>query len=67
MLAINFHGSTSFGNNFTRSIIGDWGGAPYQDLMMGLDYALDKWEFLDGNRVCALGASFGGYMINWFV
>lgn len=62
---IDFHGSTGYGQAFTDSIARDWGGAPYEDLMKGLDAALAKYPFLDGTRVGALGASYGGYMINW--
>jgi dipeptidyl aminopeptidase/acylaminoacyl peptidase len=62
---IDFHGSTGYGQAFTDAISGDWGGLPYDDLMMGLDAALAKYPFLDKDRMAALGASFGGYMINW--
>ena len=62
---IDFHGSTGYGQAFTDAIRGDWGGAPYQDLMLGLDAALAKFTWLDGTRAAALGASYGGYMINW--
>ena len=62
---IDFHGSTGYGQAFTDSISGDWGGAPLEDLKLGLAAATDKYDFLDGDRVCALGASYGGYMINW--
>ena len=62
---IDFHGSTGYGQAFTDAIRGDWGGAPYEDLMLGLDHALKKYTWLDGKRVVALGASYGGYMINW--
>ena len=62
---IDFHGSTGYGQAFTDSISGDWGGKPLQDLKLGLAAAAQKFEFLDGDRVCALGASYGGYMINW--
>ncbi|HEY8210904.1 MAG TPA: S9 family peptidase [Myxococcaceae bacterium] len=62
---IDFHGSTGYGQAFTDAIAKDWGGAPYEDLMKGLDAALAKYPFLDGGRVGALGASYGGYMINW--
>ena len=62
---IDFHGSTGYGQAFTDSIRGDWGGAPYEDLMKGLDHALATYPFLDGEKVAALGASYGGYMINW--
>ena len=65
VIAINFHGSTGFGQAFTDSISGDWGGKPFDDLMKGLDYALTTYPWLDGSRVAALGASYGGWMINW--
>ncbi len=62
---IDFHGSTGYGQDFTDSISGDWGGKPLEDLKLGLAAALQRYDFLDGGRVCALGASYGGYMINW--
>ncbi len=62
---IDFHGSTSYGQAFTDDIRDDWGGAPYEDLMKGLDFALVKYPFLDKDRMGALGASYGGFMINW--
>lgn len=65
VIAVNFHGSTGFGQAFTDSISGDWGGKPYEDLMKGLDHALKTYPWLDGKRVGALGASYGGWMINW--
>jgi dipeptidyl aminopeptidase/acylaminoacyl peptidase len=64
-IMIDFHGSTGYGQAFTDAIRGDWGGAPFEDLMKGLDAALAKYPQLDGNRVAALGASYGGYMVNW--
>ncbi|MEW6744124.1 MAG: S9 family peptidase [Planctomycetota bacterium] len=65
VVAINFHGSTSFGQGFCDSIRGDWGGKPFVDLMRGLDHALATYSFIDPERMGALGASFGGTMINW--
>ena len=62
---VDFHGSTGYGQAFTDAINNDWGGAPYEDLMKGLDFALQKYAFLNKDRVAALGASYGGYMINW--
>jgi dipeptidyl aminopeptidase/acylaminoacyl peptidase len=64
-LLVDFHGSTGYGQAFTDAIRGDWGGAPYEDLMKGLDAALTKYPVLDKDRMVALGASYGGYMINW--
>ena len=62
---IDFHGSTGYGQAFTDSISGDWGGKPFVDLQKGLAAAVAANGWLDGERACALGASYGGYMINW--
>ena len=62
---IDFHGSPGYGQAFTDSISGDWGGKPLEDLQKGWAHALAKYDFLDGSRACALGASYGGYMVNW--
>ncbi len=62
---IDFHGSTGYGQKFTDSISGDWGGKPLEDLRKGLDAAARKFPWLDRGRSCALGASYGGYMMNW--
>jgi len=62
---VDFHGSVGYGQDFTDSIRGDWGGKPLVDLQKGLAAALDRYPWMDGDRVGALGASFGGYMINW--
>jgi dipeptidyl aminopeptidase/acylaminoacyl peptidase len=62
---INFHGSTGYGQAFTDSISGDWGGKPYQDVMLGLDWLLSKNAWIDKDRVAAAGASYGGYLIDW--
>lgn len=65
VLMIDFHGSVGYGQTFTDAIRGDWGGAPFEDLMKGLDFAIKRYPFLDGERIGALGASYGGFMINW--
>ncbi len=65
VIEINFHGSPGYGQKFIDSINGDWGGAPFEDLMKGLDYAEKTFPFIDKDRECALGASYGGYMANW--
>src|SRR5947207_5259714 len=67
VVMINFHGSTGYGQKFTDSISGDWGGKPYVDLMKGLDYMEKTYGFIDKNREAALGASYGGYMANWIL
>ncbi|HEY2569197.1 MAG TPA: S9 family peptidase [Candidatus Udaeobacter sp.] len=67
VVMINFHGSTGYGQKFTDSISGDWGGKPYVDVMKGLDYVEKTYPFIDKNREAALGASYGGYMANWLL
>ncbi|HEX9119743.1 MAG TPA: S9 family peptidase [Terriglobales bacterium] len=67
VVMINFTGSTGYGQKFTQAIQGDWGGRPYEDLMKGLDYVEKTYPFVDKDRECALGASFGGYMANWIL
>lgn len=62
---VDFHGSAGYGQEFQDSINQDWGGKPLEDLKLGLDAALEKYDWIDGERTCALGASYGGYMINW--
>ncbi|WP_323139925.1 S9 family peptidase [Massilia phyllosphaerae] len=62
---IDFHGSTGYGQKFTDAISGDWGGKPLEDLQKGLAAAVAKYPWLDRSRACALGASYGGYMMNW--
>ena len=62
---IDFHGSTGYGQKFTDAINGDWGGKPLEDLQKGFAAAVSKYPFIDKDRACALGASYGGFMINW--
>jgi dipeptidyl aminopeptidase/acylaminoacyl peptidase len=62
---IDFHGSTGYGQKFTDAISGDWGGKPLEDLKKGLAAATAKYAWLDRSNACALGASYGGYMMNW--
>ncbi len=63
--AINFHGSPGYGQEFTDSISGDWGGAPFVDLVKGQQYLVESFPFIDPERLVAAGASYGGFMINW--
>jgi dipeptidyl aminopeptidase/acylaminoacyl peptidase len=64
-IMVDFHGSTGYGQDFTDAINNHWGDRPYEDLQKGLAAALEKYAWMDGERVAALGASYGGYMINW--
>jgi dipeptidyl aminopeptidase/acylaminoacyl peptidase len=65
VVMIDFHGSTGYGQAFTDSISGDWGGKPLEDLKLGLAAAIKQYPWLDGDHACALGASYGGFMMNW--
>jgi dipeptidyl aminopeptidase/acylaminoacyl peptidase len=65
VVMIDFHGSTGYGQAFTDSISGDWGGKPLEDLKLGIAAALQQYPWLDGEHMCALGGSYGGYMMNW--
>jgi dipeptidyl aminopeptidase/acylaminoacyl peptidase len=65
VVMIDFHGSTGYGQKFTDAISGHWGDRPLEDLQKGWAAALARYDFLDGDRACALGASYGGYMVNW--
>jgi dipeptidyl aminopeptidase/acylaminoacyl peptidase len=65
VVSIDFHGSTGYGQAFTDSIRNNWGGWPLEDLQNGLAFATATDRDLDPENACALGASYGGYMVNW--
>ncbi|MDR7067719.1 dipeptidyl aminopeptidase/acylaminoacyl peptidase [Pseudoxanthomonas japonensis] len=65
VVMIDFHGSTGYGQAFTDAISQHWGDRPLEDLQKGWAAAQKKYTFLDGKNACALGASYGGYMVNW--
>jgi dipeptidyl aminopeptidase/acylaminoacyl peptidase len=62
--AVNFHGSTGYGQKFTDAISRHWGDYPLEDLMKGLD-VVARLPYVDSARMGAAGASYGGYMIAW--
>jgi dipeptidyl aminopeptidase/acylaminoacyl peptidase len=62
---VNFHGSTGYGQAFTDSISGDWGGEPYEDIIKAVGFLHGTYPFIDMNKLGAAGASYGGYMIDW--
>ncbi|WP_339689343.1 S9 family peptidase [uncultured Parasphingorhabdus sp.] len=64
-VTVDFHGSAGYGQKFTDSINQDWGGKPLEDLKLGYAAALKIDPQIDGERSCALGGSYGGYMMNW--
>ncbi|MEW6155863.1 MAG: S9 family peptidase [Verrucomicrobiota bacterium] len=61
----NPRGSTGFGQKFVDEISHDWGGKVFEDLMAGLAY-MERQPYIDTARMAAAGASYGGYMMNWF-
>lgn len=58
-------GSTGYGQAFTDAIRNQWGGLPYEDLVKGFEYIEADLDFVDTSKAVALGASYGGYMMNW--
>ncbi|QUL39470.1 S9 family peptidase [Erythrobacter sp. JK5] len=65
VISVDFHGSAGYGQDFMDAINRDWGGKPLVDLQRGLEAALERDSQIDGTRACAMGASYGGYMVNW--
>jgi dipeptidyl aminopeptidase/acylaminoacyl peptidase len=65
VVMVDFHGSSGYGEAFAKSIVGHWGDRPLTDLQKGWSYALSHYSFLDADRACALGGSYGGYMVAW--
>ncbi|QSX75107.1 S9 family peptidase [Lysobacter arenosi] len=65
VVMIDFHGSTGYGQAFTDAISQHWGDRPLEDLQKGWAAAQQKYGFLNGDKACALGASYGGFMVNW--
>jgi acylaminoacyl-peptidase len=65
VVMVDFHGSSGYGEAFAKSIIGHWGDRPLEDLQKGWAYALAHYNYLDGEHACALGGSYGGYMVAW--
>lgn len=67
VLFTNPRGSTGYGQNFERGIIGEWGGKDYLDVMNGVDAALKLYPWIDKERMGVTGGSYGGYMTNWII
>lgn len=65
VVSVDFHGSTGYGQAFTDAINQNWGGWPLEDLQKGFAAGIALDTQIDGDRACAMGASYGGYMVNW--
>jgi dipeptidyl aminopeptidase/acylaminoacyl peptidase len=61
---VNFHGSTGFGEKFTRSILGRWGDQPYDDIMAATDRLISR-GLVEPERMAITGGSYGGYLVSW--
>jgi len=64
VVSVNFHGSSSFGDAFTRSIRGAWGDKPYRDIEAATDHMI-ALGFIDKDRMAVAGGSYGGYLVTW--
>ncbi|MGH2603628.1 MAG: S9 family peptidase, partial [Dehalococcoidia bacterium] len=63
----NPRGSQGYGESFTRAVRADWGGGDYQDVIMGVDEAINRFDLIDPDRLGVLGGSYGGFMTIWIV
>ncbi len=66
-LFMNPRGSSGYGQAFTRGNVLNWGGGDYKDLMAGVDYAIEKYRWIDAHNLGVTGQSYGGYMTNWII
>ena len=67
VIMINPRGSNTYGQDFVKSILGDYGNHDFDDLMMGVDYILETHPEVDADQLCVAGGSYGGFMTNWIV
>jgi len=67
VLYLNPRGSSGYGQKFSDGCVNNWGGGDYQDLMRGVDFVLEKYNWVDANRLGVTGGSYGGFMTNWVI
>ena len=67
VIMINPRGSNTYGQDFVKSILGDYGNHDFDDLMMGVDYILETHPEVDADQLYVAGGSYGGFMTNWIV
>ena len=65
LLMTDYTGSTSFGERFAQAIKLDPLKTPGEEIDQAVDEALKRYAFIDGGRMCAAGASYGGHLANW--
>ncbi len=61
----NYRGSTGYGHDFQSAVRLDYGGADYRDNMQVLDTALERFDWIDPERLFITGGSHGGFLTNW--
>ncbi|MFB6290364.1 MAG: prolyl oligopeptidase family serine peptidase [Candidatus Bipolaricaulia bacterium] len=66
VLHVNYHGSSSYGEDFTMSVRGDWGRREEEDFKASLNYLMDK-GWIDPEKLFVGGASMGGILTNWLL
>ncbi len=66
VLGVNPRGSSSYGLEFAKMVLGDWGGEDYRDIMAGVDEMCSR-DYIDEDRIALHGSSYGGYMGSWIV
>ncbi|HEX8847476.1 MAG TPA: S9 family peptidase [Pyrinomonadaceae bacterium] len=67
VLYLNPRGSSGYGQKFSDGTLREWGGGDYRDLMLGVDEVLQKYSWIDADRLGVTGGSYGGFMTNWIV
>lgn len=67
VLFINPRGSSGYGQTFSNGNVLNWGGGDYKDLMAGVDFVIDKYKWIDKDRLGVTGQSYGGFMANWII
>jgi dipeptidyl aminopeptidase/acylaminoacyl peptidase len=65
ILMTDYTGSTSFGEKFAQAIKLDPLKTPGDEINQAVDEAIKRYPFIDGSRLCAAGASYGGHLANW--
>ena len=66
LVLTNYTGSTGFGEKFADDIERDVLRGPALEVLEGAQEAIKRYPFIDATRQAALGASYGGYLMNWF-
>jgi dipeptidyl aminopeptidase/acylaminoacyl peptidase len=66
-LMVNYRGSTGYGQNFADAIFKDQNGGEAEDVIAGVDAALARYRWLDGERLGIEGGSYGGQLTNWII